>query len=131
MLNLWTNFDRSFAALDDLQRRTDRAYWAPSVRVGSWPALPAPRAWPAAELEDTEGELVLTVDLPGMRAEDLDLQVTADSLTIEGERTVTAPEGYADRSLCRRPRPRRRANEHEGNQAAPGVDAEGRHPRER
>lgn len=41
---------------------------------------------PAAELEDTDDTLHLRLEVPGMEAKDLDVQVTADSISIGGER---------------------------------------------
>ena len=41
---------------------------------------------PAAELNETNEAIDLKVELPGLSAEDLDIQVTADSVSISGER---------------------------------------------
>ncbi len=41
---------------------------------------------PAAELEDTPEALLLKIELPGMNAKDLDVQVTTEAVAISGER---------------------------------------------
>ncbi|MDJ0577047.1 MAG: Hsp20/alpha crystallin family protein [Xenococcaceae cyanobacterium MO_234.B1] len=41
---------------------------------------------PAAELTETDDALHLKLEVPGMEAKDLDIQVTADSVSISGER---------------------------------------------
>ncbi len=41
---------------------------------------------PAAELTQTDEALHLKLEVPGMKAEDLDIQVTVDSVSISGER---------------------------------------------
>ena len=41
---------------------------------------------PAAELSETDKAIVLKLEIPGMRAEDLDIQVTKEAVYIKGER---------------------------------------------
>ncbi|MBH8565812.1 Hsp20/alpha crystallin family protein [Nostoc sp. CENA67] len=41
---------------------------------------------PAAELEETENEIRLRLEVPGLEAKDINVEVTADSVTITGER---------------------------------------------
>jgi len=41
---------------------------------------------PSAELEETDSELRLRLEVPGMEAADLDVEVETDSVTIRGER---------------------------------------------
>jgi HSP20 family protein len=41
---------------------------------------------PAAELTETEDAVHLKLEIPGMEAKDLDIQVTADRVSIAGER---------------------------------------------
>lgn len=41
---------------------------------------------PAAELHETSNAINLSLELPGMDAKDLDIQVTADAVSISGER---------------------------------------------
>ncbi|WP_298612817.1 Hsp20/alpha crystallin family protein [uncultured Thermosynechococcus sp.] len=41
---------------------------------------------PAAELEETPEALLLKIELPGMEPKDLDIQVTAEAVSVSGER---------------------------------------------
>ena len=52
---------------------------------------------PAAELSETDQAIQLKLELPGIKAEDLDVQVTKDAVIISGERTEeskSAEEGW-------------------------------------
>jgi len=47
----------------------------------------APRLWaPAVDVTESEHEIVLHAELPGMKKEDIDIQLTGNSLTLRGER---------------------------------------------
>ncbi len=51
---------------------------------------------PAVELTETDDNVILKLEVPGIASEDLDIQATADSVTIEGERKqVEQAEGYS------------------------------------
>lgn len=51
-------------------------------------------AWvPAIELHQTEAGLVLKVELPGVNADDLEVQVTRDVISLKGERRSQLQEG--------------------------------------
>lgn len=50
---------------------------------------------PVAEFEDTEDNYALRVELPGINKEDVDIQVTVDTVAISGERKSSA-ETYAN-----------------------------------
>jgi HSP20 family protein len=41
---------------------------------------------PAAELEETPEAIHLSLETPGMNVEDMDIQVTADTVSVSGER---------------------------------------------
>lgn len=43
---------------------------------------------PAVDVHETENELVVTADIPGMNEKDLDVRVENNMLTISGERTT-------------------------------------------
>jgi len=46
---------------------------------------------PPVDILDQDGSLVMFVDLPGLRREDIDLRIDRDSLTVEGERPRQEP----------------------------------------
>ena len=51
---------------------------------------------PAAEIAETDGDLKLKIEIPGLEAKDLDVEVTPESVSISGERkseTTTEAEG--------------------------------------
>lgn len=56
--------------------------------------LPRPLvAWtPAAELVETDDELVLTAELPGLTRDEIELEIEEDLVTIRGEKKVEREE---------------------------------------
>lgn len=61
------------------------------------------RQYPAVNLYDAGDRYVLTVPVPGMAPEELDLSITGETLTLRGERK--RPEGILDESFRRQERP--------------------------
>jgi HSP20 family protein len=61
------------------------------------------RQFPAINLFDAGDRYVLTVPVPGVLAEDIDLSITGETLTLRGERK--RPEGVSDESFRRQERP--------------------------
>src|ERR1051325_6509446 len=54
----------------------------------------AARLWaPAVDVAETEHEIVLYAELPGMKREEIDIQLTGDTLTLRGERKLAAASG--------------------------------------
>jgi HSP20 family protein len=51
---------------------------------------------PAVDLKEQEGQFVLKADMPGMKREDIDIQVENNLLTISGERHFEADERRED-----------------------------------
>ncbi|MGH9488795.1 MAG: Hsp20/alpha crystallin family protein [Terriglobales bacterium] len=50
---------------------------------------------PRADVVETEQAYLLDLDLPGVKREELDIQVDQETVTIKGERKLTAePEAY-------------------------------------
>jgi HSP20 family protein len=81
----WMDFDRTFAELDGFRREMDRLFErSRGTRVGET----------TGRWEARDDAFVLTVDLPGVKPEDVDLQVTRDAVTLKAERKLAAPEGY-------------------------------------
>lgn len=61
------------------------------------------RQFPAINLYDAGDRYVLTVPVPGVPPEDIDLSITGETLTLRGERKRA--EGVADESYRRQERP--------------------------
>lgn len=89
MLFRFDDLDRSFHFMNQLHRRLDSAL----AQVG---VTDVPRAehfgW--ADLQQTEDEIVLRADLPGVADDAIDLTLHEDSLTLTAHRGVARPEGY-------------------------------------
>src|SRR6266850_6908720 len=53
-------------------------------------SAPATRAWlPAVDMHETKDDLVLTVEVPGVREKDVTVSISGDLLSIKGERRAT------------------------------------------
>jgi len=67
--------------MDQLQREMNRLMES-SLR----PRAVRPLSFPAINVWTSDDSQVITAELPGFRAEDIDIEVTADTLTLSGER---------------------------------------------
>jgi HSP20 family protein len=77
-----------FRDLEDLQERVNRIF---QERMGRTEA--AQKTWaPVVDAYEDENNIVLMVELPGLRREDIDIEVTSDAVTIKGERKFEASE---------------------------------------
>ena len=75
MLTLWNQFDDLFAN-DDRFR---------------WPARSLERSFlPAVDIRESKEAYVLTADVPGLSADELDISVKDGVLTVKGERRLEA-----------------------------------------
>ena len=93
MWTTWSDFDRSFAALDQLRRRMDRLF-ADVDRAGGGLGAPA-QAFPRVNLFDEGSAIVLYAAVPGLSERDLELTATQDTLSLSGTRRTEVPEGYS------------------------------------
>ncbi|MCB9553836.1 MAG: Hsp20/alpha crystallin family protein [Myxococcales bacterium] len=94
MLFRFDDFDRAFEMVNQIQRRLDRAFEAGGDRGG---------ALGSVDLHETEDALRLTVDLPGVADEDLEITLKEEVLTLAGKRAVDVPEGFRAHLQERRP----------------------------
>ncbi len=81
-----------FRELDRLQNEVNRLFEGYN-NTGERPSAmtqangPAGRVWsPAVDVAETQNEIVLRAELPGMKQEDIDIELTGDTLTLRGER---------------------------------------------
>jgi HSP20 family protein len=75
------------ALQSDMNTFLDRFFDGGSSRISG------SRRWlPALDVTETEADLIVYADLPGMRQDDVDLQIKDDVLTISGERRSDAEE---------------------------------------
>lgn len=99
MLGRWNTNDMSWDFMDELRRQMDRALedFNRGQSVGNPSGVASVYAgtvWPRAWLTDSGSQVVLYAEVPGLDEKDIQLTVQGDSLTLKGERTVSAPEGY-------------------------------------
>ena len=67
------------------------------VRVPVEQTKPGPTFTPAIDIFETNTEITLLADMPGVKAKDLDIDLRADVLTLAAE--AAAPEGPNEREL--------------------------------
>ncbi|MFM2060558.1 MAG: hypothetical protein RLZZ507_228 [Cyanobacteriota bacterium] len=70
--------------IDTLERRFNRLF--EEIVPANLKDLTNVARIPAAEITETEDAVILKLEVPGMEAKDLDIQVTEDSVSISGER---------------------------------------------
>jgi HSP20 family protein len=78
-----------FRELTDMQTDINRAF---DAYFGVRPRTPAPeRTWaPPIDVYETRDDLVVTVELPGVREKDIHLSMTGDVLSLRGQRGIAA-----------------------------------------
>lgn len=74
----------------NLRQDLDRALGTYEQALNNSSAQPAEYA----QLRDSGNDLVVTVDLPGVLKEDVELTISGDSMFIRATRTISPPEGY-------------------------------------
>ena len=82
-----------FLELDSMERRMRRAF----EELGFAPAL-----LPAADVYETDDELVVELDVPGYDEKELTIEVSDHTLAIKGERAKTTDEKTKEFSLHER-----------------------------
>jgi HSP20 family protein len=76
-----------FALMREFTREMDRAF------SGSLAGEGAAQGWaPAIEMKEVNGNLVVTAELPGIKTEDVKVEVNDEMLTLEGERRMEKKE---------------------------------------
>ena len=95
MLTRWSDLDRAFSMMDDLQRRMNRLF--EGYDAGRWPtsARATTGSWPPINLYDAGDDLMIKALVPGLSEKDIQISGNQEVLTISGERKVDAPEGYS------------------------------------
>jgi len=90
MLTVWD----PFADLSRIQRQFEKSFFAPRGHSTSRSASPvnSPLASfvPAVDVHDDGQALVLTAELPGVKREDVQIELDANVLTLKGERKLAA-----------------------------------------
>lgn len=89
------DFENTIRSLDRLRREMDHLFSEYETGIGGTSRTPATPPWPWVSLSDVGSALKVQALLPGMSEKDLDISVTANTLTLRGERQADAPEGYS------------------------------------
>lgn len=80
-----------FRELSTLQDRVNRVF---NEQLNRGEAEGAGKTWaPVVDILESESDLVVRAELPGISREDIDVEVTGESLTIRGERKVDEQDG--------------------------------------
>ena len=74
-----------WSEMNSLQRQLNRLF-DDALTTNDWGDFGNLAKIPAAELTETDDEIHLKLEVPGMSAKDLDIQVMADRVAISGER---------------------------------------------
>ncbi|MBC8142344.1 MAG: Hsp20/alpha crystallin family protein [Armatimonadetes bacterium] len=78
-----------FRELDRLQSEINRMFEgvnAPTGERSAGSGAATPRWSPSVDVLETQTEIVLHVELPGMNPDDVDLEISGDTLSLRGER---------------------------------------------
>ena len=75
-----------FRGIDELQREMNRVFDTLVPTSFASDGVEWPTIVPPAELSETPEALHLKLEVPGLDAQDINIEVTADSVTISGER---------------------------------------------
>jgi HSP20 family protein len=81
--------------IDDVLDQVLRS--GPSQSLGSVDTLPGPTRVAACDIVESDTEFVLTMDVPGMDMDSIDLTLNDAELTVSGERRITSAENAAQR----------------------------------
>jgi HSP20 family protein len=91
--------ETSFADLEVMRRQMERLFDSFGSRQ---PGRDEAGVYPAVNITEDVDAYYVSAELPGVKSADLDLNVTANQLTLAGERTI--PEEAADARYHRRER---------------------------
>ncbi len=85
--------------LDVLRRQMDQLFEGLTTRDFPMLAMNGETKWlPAIEIQETETEVILKAQVPGIAAKDLEVQVTPDTVMLKGEHqqsTKTEEKGFS------------------------------------
>ncbi|WP_335939599.1 Hsp20/alpha crystallin family protein [Streptomyces sp. PTD5-9] len=97
--------ERSFPGLgwnEPVAAEFDELFERMSQLLGSAAPAPAALAWaPAADIRDTDDAYVIEAELPGIKREDVDIEISGQELRIAGDMEEREREGVLRRSTRR------------------------------
>ena len=80
-------FNRPFREFDRLRRQMDELYGA--LSGGTLP-MPSAGVFPLTNVTEDNENYYVRAELPGVKSDELDIQVTKDGISISGERKIPA-----------------------------------------
>ena len=83
---------------DAIALRDDLDRWF--ERVMGEPALGALRQTPSVDVRETDNELIVTAEVPGLDRDDIALSITPEGLTIRGEKREESEDRRKDRVVA-------------------------------
>lgn len=86
------NWTSPFEELDSMRRDMERLF---EDFRGRYLRAPMAGVFPLINFTEDSGNYYIRAELPGVKAEDLDISVTNDSLTLSGERKIPAEKENA------------------------------------
>lgn len=89
MLFRFDEIDRAFGWVNDMHRQLDHL-----LARGGLTDVPRAEGLGFLSTHETEGDVFLRADLPGVKPADVDVQLEGDVLTLTARREVKLPEGY-------------------------------------
>lgn len=96
MANITRFEDRTADLFTQMRKELDTLFGAwfgrmPALHLPTWPA--AQSVFTPCELQETEGEFVVKMEVPGVTEKDIKVTFQGESLTIQGERKEEKVEG--------------------------------------
>ena len=80
-----------FADISQLREQVNRLFEQSLTTSGHEPA--SMRTWaPTVDIEETKDALIIHAELPGIKPEEISIQVEGDTLTLRGERQIQREE---------------------------------------
>jgi HSP20 family molecular chaperone IbpA len=85
--------------MSDRETQALRAREKTAARTAAEHTRPGPTFTPAVDIFETDRAITLLADMPGVKAQDLDIDLRDDVLTLTGE--VLSPEGSGEADVAR------------------------------
>ena len=89
--------------LSTIRKQLDRLFEDMVSSDRNWLGIPSSMGmwFPAVEIEETDKELILKAEIPGIDAKDLEIEVTEDQVTLSGEHKEETSHQEKDKNYFR------------------------------